>query len=103
MATLKIPARYLEDFRSVLAAELENDTGLFDQVLLATGETTIENDHEEVSYVLAEMVCVLARRLDGIDRLPTDMGAVLDIAGELRWVAEQAIQIDPRLDQRKAA
>jgi hypothetical protein len=136
-ATLSIPARYIEDFRSAVIREimgdsdmlrcnhqsvldgrtggspedrmsaataLRRDMGLLDQVLHATGETTVEAAGEDLSFVLEEMVRLLAGRLDNEKEYgPINLGAVLEIAGQLRWAAENGIEIDPRLDQRKAA
>jgi hypothetical protein len=137
IATLKIPAGYLEDFRSAVVREivgdsdtlqtnhqsvldgrvggdpedrtsaataLRRDMGLLDQVLHATDETTVKADSEDITFVLEEMVRLLAARLDDLKEYgPINLGAVLEIAEQLRWAAENGIAIDPRLDQRKAA
>jgi hypothetical protein len=137
MATLTIPASYLEDVRTAAirevvsdsdmlrinhqnvldgkfggetedrtsaAAALHRDMGLLDQVLHATGDTTVEAEGEDITFVLEETVRLLTARLDEEKGYsPVNMGAVLDLTEELRWAASEAIRLDPRLDERKAA
>ncbi len=76
---------------------------LLDQILHASGDTTVKGEGSDISFILEKMVRLLSVRLDDAKQYgPINMGAVLDLASRLRWAAEEAIRIDPRLDERKA-
>ena len=124
MATLTVPAAYLEDARSAVvagivsdgdmlrtnhqsvlegrfggmtedrtsaAATLHRDMRLLDQIVDADGEVTLEGDSGDLSFVLEEVVRLLAARLDEAKEYsPIDMAAVLNIAKQLRWAAEES-------------
>ena len=124
MATLKIPAAYLEDARSAVVAEivsdgdmlhtnhqsalegrfggmtedrtsaaatLHRDMRLLDQIVDADGEVTLEGESGDLWFVLEEVVRLLAARLDEAKEYsPIDMAAVLNIAKQLRWAAEES-------------
>jgi hypothetical protein len=88
--------------RTSAAATLHRAMGVLDQVLHAAGDTTIEAEGADISFVLEKMVRLLAARLDHEKQYgPINMGAVLDLAVEMHWAAEEAIRIDPRVDERK--
>lgn len=131
MATLKIPAAYLEDVRSAVireivgdsktlrinhesvlagtldgdtedrtsaAAQLERSTGLLNQILDATTDATLDGRDEDLTYVLEELVRVLVERLQSAKGYsPIPMSEVLDITERVRWAAEEAVRIDPRV------
>ena len=74
------------------------------KLLDASGDTQVTADSDTLVFVLEEMTRVLAERLtEHMNYTPVDMGAVLDLSASLRWAAEEAIRINPYLDERKAA
>jgi hypothetical protein len=125
-AVLTIPAKYLEDVRAALQREIaldgdafqradpadqavnvriiSRDLDLFQQILGADSDTVVSSEKDgtssPVTHTLEAVVRVLAARLDEEKEYgPINMGAVLDIAEELRWAATEAIRIEPRLDK----
>lgn len=127
-ATITVPAAYLEDARVALVGEIEidgtvlraadaqedreasarilqRDLRLLEELLHATGDITVTAEHDRVSSpltgMLDGMVRVLSERLrDVAEYGPIPMGDVLDVAARLRWVAEEAIRIDPSQAKR---
>lgn len=126
--TITIPSDYLEDARSALVREIDDDSNairsnhedvlrgsdvggadragsvrilrediqLLDQVLDASGDTTVTGEPGAVTHALDAMARVLSARLeDACGYSPMPMGDVLDVAAELRWAADEAIRIDP--------
>jgi hypothetical protein len=126
-ASVLIPAGYLEDARRAVLAEIHNDSSalkdddaidressasilrrdmrLLDQILGATEDTTVESEQDGTSTpvveMLEEIIKVLSKRLQRTsDYGPLPMGDVLDIAERLRWAAEEAIRVEPGINQR---
>jgi hypothetical protein len=78
-------------------------TARFDPVLQATDDTTITAHPEALAALLLETVQVTARRLEQLtERRPVPMRAVLELAGQMRWTAGQAIRTDPCLGRTGA-
>jgi hypothetical protein len=88
--------------RAASARWLRNDIQLLDQLLDASSDTKLTAERDALTEMLQEMVRLLAARLgEQANYAPVPMGAVLEITGRLRWAAEEAIRIDPALDERK--
>jgi hypothetical protein len=135
-ATITIPAECLEDVRSALVAEIDNDSDairsdhqdvlngvkfgaedraaamrilradvhLIDQVLDATAETKLTGDRDAILHALEATIRVLAGRItDQCVYAPIPVGAVLELAERLRWAGEEAVRIEPGIDERKRA
>jgi hypothetical protein len=129
-ATIEIPARYLTDARQALAVELtlsaeclrdgdeqdrasnvdiiERDTRLLSQLSASDDDMTVSAERDNVSspieHMLDQIIRVVAARLDEQKQYgPVPMGAILDIAEELRWAASEATRIWPGADERKGA
>jgi DNA-binding PucR family transcriptional regulator len=127
---ITIPAAYLEDARKALAREIASDAESFghddvleqasnaeilqrslrlhQQVVNASTAVTVtaERDHisSPIEHMLDEIVRIVAGRLDEAKVYgPVPMGTIRDIADELRWVATEAIRVEPSLDQREEA
>ena len=126
-----IPAAYLEDARKALSIEialdaesiadddplerqstveiLQRDVRLQQQIAAAEGDVTVSAEQDRVSspivHMLDQIVRVVAKRLDDAKEYgPVPMGTILDIAGELRWAANEAIRIAPsEFDWRREA
>jgi len=83
---------------------LRNDSRLLDHLLDATGDTKVTADLSTVTHVLEETVRVLSSRLgQQCGYAPIAMGAVLELCAALRWAAEEAVRIEPALDERTVA
>jgi hypothetical protein len=123
---ITIPADYLEDVRAALIVEighdsnairtdqdadtpngredraaavrnLREDTQLLDQVLDASRDTRVTGERDALAHVLDATVRVISSRLvDQCEYSPIEMRAVLDLAGRLRWAAEESAGIDGR-------
>ena len=130
-ATLTVPTDYLEDARSALIREVKRDgdalrtdctpedqagsarilgrtVQLIEQLDDATGKAELTAVHDTTSapliHLLEAMVDVFAERLRHVAQYgPIPMGDVLDLATRLRWVAEEAIRIEPRSGERLTA
>ncbi len=128
MATLKIPAGYLEDARRGAAVEmtmsseslrdgdavdrpanvvmLERDVRLHSALCAADGEVEVSAEQDIVSspieHMLEQVVRIMAKRLDDVKQYgPIPMGDILDIADELRWAATETIRIEPCRNDRE--
>jgi hypothetical protein len=83
---------------------LRSDMQLLDQLLEASGDAKVTADPDTITQALQSMVRLLSARLAAkVDYSPIEMGAVLVLAGRLRWAAEEALRIEPDLDDRKVA
>lgn len=128
---LTIPAEYLEDARSASIAEVHEDTSrvytdadtderdsdmtilrretqLLDQLLDATGQTTIEAVQDGTCDPIAEMLQTMIRQLSGrLERLcvygPLPLAEILDIIERMRWAAAETVRVCPALDERTVA
>jgi hypothetical protein len=127
LATITIPAGYLEDARSGALTEIADDTKalraaaaqdressalilrrdvrLLDPLLEATGDTKLSAEHDNTSsplvHLLEAMIRSLIVQLDDVARYgPIPMGDVIDISAELHWAAEEAIRINPGMATR---
>lgn len=124
LATITIPAAYLDDVRAALANEiredgdrlcsdredragaaqhLHRDMHVFDQLLDASGDAEITASHDTFSSPLVAMLEAMVRELVGrlreeMDYAPLDMAAVRELADRLRWAADEALRIQPGLD-----
>lgn len=122
MATIKIPAAYVEDAQRAVMSEiradseildgqplierpgstlvLKRDTQLLEQLLHATGDVTIEAEADHISDPLLTMLEAMIRQLVGrLDRLgvyaPLPLGEMLPVLDELRWAMTQAARLNP--------
>ncbi len=131
-AEITIPAAYLEDARSALTMDinalrdyetanvpsgptgpedraralrlLANEITLLKHLHAVCGDTEVTAESDTITKALQATVRVLADQLGAIaEGTPIDMGTVLEVAACLRWAAENAIQLDPDLDERKVA
>jgi hypothetical protein len=88
------------DNRASAVHELRNSLRLLDQLLDGNTDTEASADPKTLSGTLQAMAGVLTKQLRGQTQLaPINMGAVRELADRLRWSAEQAIRIEPTLDQ----
>jgi len=139
--TITIPGDFLEDVRTALIAEIDNDSDairadheevlsadrpewaatcqvdraaavrilredmhLLDQVLQADGDPMVMGERSAVTHALEAVVRVLSGRLvDACVYAPIGMGAVVELSAAMRWAAEEAIRIEPALDERTVA
>lgn len=77
----------------------ENVSGL-NQVFDAEGDTTITDTAEKIADTLGVMNRLLTERLTAgciPEEQPAELLRRLD---EMRWAAEEAIRLDPRLEER---
>jgi len=91
--------------RGSSALILRRSIRLLDPLLKATGDTKLTAEHDNTSSPLVHMLEAMIRSL--LIQLkrrcavwPMPMADVADLAGELRWAAEEAIRIDPALEHR---
>jgi hypothetical protein len=125
--SITIPADYLEDVRTAVIAEIENDgnalrsanaedrrsselilrrsTQLLKPLLEATGGVELQAEQDTTSsplvHALEALVRMLSERLRAAAQYgPIPMGDVADLAAEMRWAAEEAIRIDPGMATR---
>jgi len=83
---------------------LRNDSRLLDHLLDATGDTKVTADLSTVTHVLGETVRVLSSRLgQQCEYSPVPVGSVLELCAALRWAAEEAVRIEPQMDERAVA
>lgn len=83
---------------------LHADMSLLEQLLDADGDTKLTGDQDAIGHVFEAITRVLSSHLDvACGYAPIDMGAVLELSAAMRWAADQAIRIEPTLDDRKAA
>lgn len=84
---------------------LHADMSLLEQLLDADGvDTKITGEHGAVTTTLDAIARVLSNRLDdACGYAPVPMGDVFELSAAMRWAAEEALRIDPGLDERKAA
>jgi hypothetical protein len=116
---MTIPADYVEDVRTALIEEIEedgnflqtsqeqdrtdtarllrNDVRLLDQLLDASGQTKVSAEPDTLAEVLQAIVRVLSSRLVAeCEYSPITMAAVLDLASRLRWAAQESAALDGR-------
>lgn len=84
---------------------LTRNMALLDAVKAADGAVELTATQDRLSspliHVLEEMARLLSARLaEVVSYGPTPQGDVLDIAARLRWVAREAIRIEPRVGDR---
>jgi hypothetical protein len=126
LVAMTIPADYVEDVRTAVIAEIEedgnflqtgqeqdradtmrllrNDVRLLDQLLDASGQTSVTSSSETLSEVLQAMVRLLSSRLvDACGYAPVDMAAVLNVARRLQWAAEEFPDLPFERDDSEAA
>jgi hypothetical protein len=89
------------------AVILQRSVRLLDPLLSAAGDVDVEisGEQDNMSSPLIHKLEALIRQL--IERLrgaaqygPIPMGEMLDLSGQLRWAAEEAIRMEPTLEQR---
>lgn len=121
MATLTIPANYLDDARKAIIAQLRDDTDalgdgaeeresrarimsrdmrVFERLLDATGDTTLEAAADSLSNPLGEMLDTMIRQLVGrLDELcvygPLPVCEMRPLMDEMRWAADEAVRVSP--------
>jgi hypothetical protein len=122
MATITIPAEYLEDARCALTHEIQDDgealngqspderpsstlilkrdMQLLELLLDATEDVTVEVEDDRVSDPVLDMVETMARQVVGrLDREcvygPLPIGEMLPIVEELRWAMAEGARLNP--------
>ena len=130
MATLKIPAAYLEDARKASATEialdgeylrdagpedrpgsikmLEREVRLHAALCATDGDVEVsaeqDNTSSPIEHMLDQVVRILAGRLDEAKGYgPVPMGDILEIADQLRWAATESLRMQPSRDDREPA
>lgn len=122
MATITIPAAYLEDAQRALMYEirsagealdgqppeerpssmliLQRSTQLLERLLGATTDVTLEAEDDMISNPILHMIEAMIRRLVGrLDELgvygPLPIGEMLPLMDELRWTMAEAARLNP--------
>lgn len=129
MASLTIPATYLDDARSALlallaednqalqeaeeerkprAVTLQRNARLLAAVSDATGDLELTAESDRISNplpdVLEQIVRQAAERLThAVQYAPMTMRDVLDLAERLQWAAREAVRLEPSMDKRLSA
>ncbi len=122
MATITIPAAYLEDAQTALMSEihgdgesldgqppieratstliLKRDMQLLEQLLDASSDAVLEAEDDQISHPILMTVETMIRRLIGrLDResvyAPLPLAAMLPLVDELRWAMSEAVRLNP--------
>jgi hypothetical protein len=86
------------DDRACAMRLLGSDVRLLDELLGSSGDTKVTAERDTITEALQATVRVLGSRLvEQLEYAPIEMGAVLDLAGRLRWAAEEAARLNPAL------